>query len=253
MVPFAAAALDEACPVRAVHRNADRVCRRASPAGRPSLLNLAQAKAVLAAAEGGALHAYVVISLLIGARTEELRALTWDRVDLEGQPKADPPVPPSIQVWRSVRESGDTKTKKSRRALALPIRAVNALRDQQHRQDEAKERVGAAWQNTRLAFTSQLGTELDAANVRRACRRVIKAAGLDPRDWTPRELRHSFVSLLSDGGVSIEDIAELCGHSGTRVTESVYRHQLRPVLLNGAVAMEMTRLWWIVTQLDTQR
>ncbi|MEV4660128.1 tyrosine-type recombinase/integrase [Micromonospora sp. NPDC049301] len=63
-------------------------------------------------------------------------------------------------------------------------------------------------------------------------------AGLDPRDWTPRELRHSFVSLLSDSGMSLEQIADLCGHSGTTVTESVYRHQLRPVLLGGAVAMD---------------
>ncbi|WP_319461368.1 tyrosine-type recombinase/integrase [Micromonospora sp. RTP1Z1] len=63
-------------------------------------------------------------------------------------------------------------------------------------------------------------------------------SGLDPCEWTPRELRHSFVSLLSDSGVSIEQIADLCGHSGTTVTESVYRHQLRPVLLSGAVAMD---------------
>jgi integrase len=67
---------------------------------------------------------------------------------------------------------------------------------------------------------------------------VAKAAGLDPTEWTPRELRHSFVSLLSDSGVPIEDIADLCGHAGTTVTETVYRHQLRPVLLNGAVAMD---------------
>jgi len=46
------------------------------------------------------------------------------------------------------------------------------------------------------------------------------------------------VSLLSDNGVSIEQIADLCGHSGTAVTESVYRHQLRPVLLSGAIAMD---------------
>ncbi len=30
---------------------------------------------------------------------------------------------------------------------------------------------------------------------------------------------------------------DLCGHAGTTVTEEVYRHQLRPVLLNGTVAM----------------
>lgn len=59
-----------------------------------------------------------------------------------------------------------------------------------------------------------------------------------PPLWTPRELRHSFVSLLSDNGMRLEDIAELCGHAGTRVTEAVYRHQLRPVLLTGAVAMD---------------
>jgi integrase len=71
-----------------------------------------------------------------------------------------------------------------------------------------------------------------------AIRPVIKAAGLNPAEWTPRELRHSFVSLLSDNDLSLEEIANLCGHSGTSITESVHRHQLRPVLLNGAVAMD---------------
>jgi integrase len=42
------------------------------------------------------MNAYIVLALLIGARTEELRALTWDRLDLDGDP-------PTIQVWRSVR------------------------------------------------------------------------------------------------------------------------------------------------------
>jgi hypothetical protein len=51
-------------------------------------------------------------------------------------------------------------------------------------------------------------------------------------------LRHSFVSLLSDDGVPLSDIADLCGHAGTSVTEKIYRHQLRPVLLKGAVAMD---------------
>jgi integrase len=46
------------------------------------------------------------------------------------------------------------------------------------------------------------------------------------------------VGLAGGVGVeeSLEEIAELCGHAGTRVTDAVYRHQLRPVLLNDAVA-----------------
>ncbi len=87
-------------------------------------------------------------------------------------------------------------------------------------------------------FCTRNGTERDAHNVRRAFRRVVAAAGLDPAAWTPRELRHSFVSLLSDSGMSLEQIARLLGHSGTFVTERVYRHQLRPVLEEGAGAMD---------------
>jgi hypothetical protein len=33
---------------------------------------------------------YVLMSLLTGARTEELRALTWDHLNLDGQPDAQP-------------------------------------------------------------------------------------------------------------------------------------------------------------------
>jgi integrase len=44
-------------------------------------------------------------------------------------------------------------------------------------------------------------------------------------NWTPRELRHSFVSALSDRGMHIEQISRLVGHSSTHVTEEVYLHQ----------------------------
>jgi integrase len=56
--------------------------------------------------------------------------------------------------------------------------------------------------------------------------------------WTPRELRHSFVSLLSSRGVRIEHISRLVGHASTTVTEKVYRHELRPVLTEGAAKMD---------------
>lgn len=87
-------------------------------------------------------------------------------------------------------------------------------------------------------FGTANGTELDTHNVRRSFRRVVDAAGLDPDAWTPRELRHSFVSLLSDSGMPLEQIARLLGHNGTAVTERVYRHQLRPVLEEGATVMD---------------
>lgn len=70
-----------------------------------------------------------------------------------------------------------------------------------------------------------------------AFRRVVSAAGLSGADWTPREMRHSFVSLLCDHGISAGLIALLVGHSGTNVTETVYRHQIRPVIEDGVMIM----------------
>jgi integrase len=52
-------------------------------------------------------------------------------------------------------------------------------------------------------------------------KRVCAEAGIGD-GWTPRELRTSFVSLLSHRGVSIEEIARLVGHASTRTTEIVY-------------------------------
>src|SRR5215472_1015707 len=209
--------------------------------GRPSKsLTLPQAEALLSAAEASVMNAYIVLSLLIGARTEELRALTWSHVDLEGKPAtaAIPALPPSIMVWRSVRTGGDTKTKRSRRTLALPQRCADALQEHRVRQDTLRRQAGSRWQDNDLVFPSRVGTCWDASHVRREFRKVIEAAGLDPAAWTPRELRHSFVSLMSDAGVPVEHIARLVGHSGTTTTETVYRKQIRPVLIEGADAMD---------------
>jgi len=46
------------------------------------------------------------------------------------------------------------------------------------------------------------------------------------------------VSLLSDGGLSIEQISRLVGNSSKVVTETIYRHQLNPVVEAGTTAMD---------------
>ncbi|KQU70161.1 tyrosine-type recombinase/integrase [Phycicoccus sp. Root101] len=207
--------------------------------GRPSrALTFDQAAAVLAAARGTDMNAYITLSLVTGARTEELRALTWAHLDLTGDLASQPPRPPTIQVWRSVRETGDTKTKRSRRTLRLPAVAVDALTPHRQEQDRRREAAGDSWTDNDLVFCTDSGLALDSANVRRAFRSVVRRAGLDDGTWTPRELRHSFVSILSEAGVPLEEIARLVGHRSTTVTEAVYRKQLRPVLTEGAEAMD---------------
>lgn len=51
-------------------------------------------------------------------------------------------------------------------------------------------------------------------------------------------MRHSFVSILSASGVTVEEIADLVGHKGTRTAELVYRHLLKPVIQTGTSVMD---------------
>jgi integrase len=212
---------------------------------------LEQAKALLAASEGARLHAYVVLSLLVGIRTEEARALRWDHVvswvdDSAGwQPVTAAGFDSAraiedqyaIYVWRSERHGGDTKTGKSRRTLALPQRCVEVLGQHMKRQEKERLRAGELWQEHGLVFASRIGTPLTANNVIRAFRIIAKKAGLG-EDWVPREMRHTFVSVLSANGVPVESIALLAGHERSATTESVYRHEIRPALTQGAEVMD---------------
>ncbi|MGI8330398.1 site-specific integrase [Actinomadura scrupuli] len=170
-------------------------------AGRPSkALTLDQAKAVLQHAKASRLNAYVVLSLMTGIRTEEARALRWHHVvawvndEVGWRPVTEVGFRHTrfaVYVWRSVRAGGDTKTKKSRRTLELPAEAARALTKHRKRQGIQRVRTGEAWQEHGLVFCSQVGTPLDAHNVRRTFKSITKSAGIG-EDWIPRELRHSF-------------------------------------------------------------
>ncbi|MGW3936394.1 site-specific integrase [Streptomyces phaeochromogenes] len=209
--------------------------------GRPSkAMNLEQAKAVLIAARPSRLYAYLVLSFLSGVRTEEARPLAWDHVFLETANN----IPPHVAVWRSVRKHGETKTRKSRRTIALPKMVVEVLEEHLQWQKQERAAQGKAWDPSGLVFTTRSGEPLDAANVRRDFRAIIAKAAklpdvdLKPHEWTTRETRQSFVSLLSDHGIPLETIALLVGHTSQATTEAVYRKQLRPVITKGAEAMD---------------
>lgn len=204
-------------------------------AGRPSKsLTLEQAEMILATDVGSRIHTYVVLSLLVGVRTEEARPLRWQHVHLAPSRQ----VQPHVEVWRSVRRHGDVKTRKSRRTLALPHYVVEVLTAHRDRQEKERAQAGKEWTHSDLVFSTRTGTALAAGNVRRDFRRLLCKAGLKGEEWTPRELRHSFVSLLSDHGLSLEDIAKVVGHRSSTTTEIVYRKQLRPVITEGAEVMD---------------
>ena len=74
-----------------------------------------------------------------------------------------------------------------------------------------------------LVGVRSVGTPLDASHVRRDFGALCKKAGIEGV-WAPRDLRHTFVSVMSVSGVAVEEIARLAGHASSRTTETIYRY-----------------------------
>ena len=142
----------------------------------------------------------------------------------------------AVPTGKPGRPSRSLNPAQSRRVFQIPELAVEALRDLVLKQAAARTKAGTAWKENNLVFCTSLGGPMYATDVRMEFKRITGKAGLG-RDWTPRELRHTFVSPWSDSGVPIEQIADAVGHSSTRTTEVVYGHQLRPVTRTAAIAL----------------
>ena len=104
------------------------------------------------------------------------------------------------------------------------------------RQARERAEAGELWQKLGLVFTTSVGTAYESITFG-GHRRVTAAAGLGVR-WVPKELRTSFVSMMSYQGVPVEEIARLAGQASSRTTEVIYRRELRPVITTGAEVMD---------------
>lgn len=97
--------------------------------GRPSkALTLPQAMAVMEEARSSTLHAYVVLSLMVGIRTEEARALRWNHVVAWQQDQ---------DAWRAVNEVGFDHDR------VRPLRLAFRANPRRHQDQEVSPDLGA--------------------------------------------------------------------------------------------------------------
>ena len=219
-------ALDFAMRGGLVARNVARIAELTPTAKRTEprrSLQPDQARMLLAAFDGHRLGAMFTIMLTVGLRPGEAAGLSWDDIDVDLGRIA---IRRSIQLVRGSPALVDTlKTARSRRTIDLPAVAADALRH--HRKRQLEERLAAdTWSDDKLAFATSRGTVLSPANVRRDLAGITESLGLGT--WRPNELRHTAASLLSDAGVALEHVADLLGHTNTRMLEQTYRHSVQP-------------------------
>ena len=202
-----------------------RVSRRAS-----EFLSMEQARLLLDGVRGDRLEAIYVVLLSLGLRRGEALGLFWEDIDFENRVITVRRSLKRVQVLpnqtepgnRSTRlELGSTKTAGSWRNQVLPQPCVDAL--QQHRVMQAAERLAApVWADSRLVFTTPIGTMIDPANLAKEFSAHTKRAGLGHRNL--HQLRHSAATIMLVQGVPLNDVSRVLGHTTISVTSDVYGH-----------------------------
>ena len=124
-----------------------------------------QAHQFLEAVRGHRLEALFSVALSLGLRQGEILGLGWDYLDLEGKRLT---VRYQLQRLEGKLTLVEPKTERSRRTIALPQVAVNALLMHRARQREEKRVAGSRWVETKMVFTTGIGTMLDPRNLLRA-------------------------------------------------------------------------------------
>ncbi|MHB8440259.1 MAG: tyrosine-type recombinase/integrase [Acidimicrobiales bacterium] len=184
-----------------------------------------QAKALLDAAVGHRLEAMVVTGLLLGLRPGELAGLRWADVCFQTGVLSVRQARVQTQDGTTL---GPTKNDWTRRALEMPQLVKESLQAHQLRQRAEIHSTTRTWQDNDLVFPTRNGTPYDRWAMRRQFVGITRAAGIG--DWQLKELRHSFVSLMSAHGIPIESIADLVGHRNARITGEIYRHRVHPTV-----------------------
>lgn len=199
------------------------------------VLTPSQVRTLLDAAKGDRLEALYVVALSTGMRQGELLALKWSHVDLDRR------VVMVMATVQYVKGGGYTflapKTRRSRRKIALPLVAVEALRRHKDRQQLERLRLGHAWEDLDLVFANAIGRPLDGTNVLRQCLHpLLLRAGLPLLRF--HDLRHTAATLLFHKGVHPKIVSELLGHATVSITLDIYSHMLPDMQEQASAAMD---------------
>jgi len=209
-------------------------------------LDAGQLRHFLKAAEADPLFALWMFSADTGCRQGEAFALAWADVDLA---KGEATIRASLEEIDGKLRVKQTKTKASRRTLALTRATTRALAGLKAAQQEA-----GRYAPDRPVFQDADGGHLRKSNVlRRSFRPAVekanaaeakeaKKARREPRPipeaFTPHGLRHTCATLLLAGGVDILTVSHRLGHAKPSTTLNVYGHAMRDNQARAVAALE---------------
>jgi integrase len=153
----------------------------------------------------------VIFALNTGMRMGEITALTWAGVDLFRR---------TVTVFRS--KNGERRTIPINQTVLVLLKHKHSKRDN----------------TTDLVFTSQAGTAVDGANIRRALASALKTSKI--QDFHFHDMRHTCATQMVQAGVDLYKVQRILGHKSPIMTQR-YAHHYPESLRDGVEALEAGR------------
>jgi integrase len=189
---------------------------------------------LLSTVRGDQFESLVVLAVSTGVRLGEALGVKWADIDLDRR---------QMRIDKSLQRIpgqgyvlSETKTRRSRRTIILPVVAAEALRRRLAEQRDQRRASGPGWHHDGLVFTTSTGRPVDARNVQRSFRRLLRKAKLPRMRF--HDLRHSCASLLLTQGVAPRVVMETLGHSRISVTMDTYTHVMPALQREAADAID---------------
>jgi len=222
-------------------------------------LTVAEARALLAAAEDEPNGAAFMLAISLGLRRGEVLGLSWGDVDLDAghlsvrrqlerrdwkHGCADPDRCDDRPSRCPQRNGGglvlaELKTKGSRRTLPLPSPLVAALRTHRQRQRAARIHAGTVWANSGMVFTTVSGRPVAPHDHSLHWTAFLEGAGVRPARL--HDARHTAATFLLVQGVDQRVVMSMFGWTSTTMTTR-YQHVV-PELVEEA-NRRMSELLW---------
>jgi integrase len=185
-----------------------------------------QANGFMKACEGSKLATCLRFLLNTGPRPEEIVALRWADLKLEGTRGVCQVRKVILRIPGGGRRFEEPKSKSSVRIVGFPSWLSTELKEHRKRMLEEKMRAGRYYKDHDLVFPSLIGTPQVRSTVVAEFKATLKRAGLSQR-MRLYDLRHSFVTIGLAAGVDPKTVSEEGGHATVAFTLDHYGHVLQ--------------------------
>ena len=171
----------------------------------------------LAASEDDRLYAAFYLIMATGLRRGELLGLRWEDVQ-DGTIRIEQ----ALTLVDNKPTFSAPKTERGTRYVAVSEDVIEVLAQHRARQEKERAKLGEAWEENGLVFTTQLGTSIHPRSFERTWYQLLKKAKV-PKIRL-HDLRHLHVSLLVKEGLDPRTIADRVGHTDPSFTLRRYSH-----------------------------